>query len=177
MSRVGLKEINIPDNVKVSLQDAKIIAEVPLGKLESGIHNTIEVKIDGNIIKVSPKNEDKETRSFWGLQRNLVNNIIIGVSDGFTKKLEMNGVGYRANLKGKTLELALGYSHPINYEIPEGINLTVDKQNNIEIKGADKQLVGQIAAEIRNFRGPEPYKGKGIKYADEYINRKEGKKK
>ncbi len=89
----------------------------------------------------------------------------------------MNGVGYRANLKGKTLELALGYSHPINYEIPEGINLTVDKQNNIEIKGADKQLVGQIAAEIRNFRGPEPYKGKGIKYADEYINRKEGKKK
>ena len=177
MSRVGLKEINIPDNVKVSLQDAKIIAEGPLGKLESGIHNTIEVKIDGNIIKVSPKNEDKETRSFWGLQRNLVNNIIIGVSDGFSKKLEMNGVGYRANLKGKTLELALGYSHPINYEIPEGINLTVDKQNNIEIKGADKQLVGQIAAEIRNFRGPEPYKGKGIKYADEYINRKEGKKK
>ena len=177
MSRVGLKEINIPDNVKVSLQDAKIIAEGPLGKLESGIHKTIEVKIDGNIIKVSPKNEDKETRSFWGLQRNLVNNIIIGVSDGFTKKLEMNGVGYRANLKGKTLELALGYSHPINYEIPEGINLTVDKQNNIEIKGADKQLVGQIAAEIRNFRGPEPYKGKGIKYADEYINRKEGKKK
>ena len=177
MSRVGLKEINIPDNVKVSLQDAKIIAEGPLGKLESSIHNTIEVKIDGNIIKVSPKNEDKETRSFWGLQRNLVNNIIIGVSDGFTKKLEMNGVGYRANLKGKTLELALGYSHPINYEIPEGINLTVDKQNNIEIKGADKQLVGQIAAEIRNFRGPEPYKGKGIKYADEYINRKEGKKK
>ena len=177
MSRVGLKEINIPDNVKVSLQDAKIIAEGPLGKLESGIHSTIEVKIDGNIIKVSPKNEDKETRSFWGLQRNLVNNIIIGVSDGFTKKLEMNGVGYRANLKGKTLELALGYSHPINYEIPEGINLTVDKQNNIEIKGADKQLVGQIAAEIRNFRGPEPYKGKGIKYADEYINRKEGKKK
>ena len=126
---------------------------------------------------MSPKNEDKETRSFWGLQRNLVNNIIIGVSDGFTKKLEMNGVGYRANLKGKTLELALGYSHPINYEIPEGINLTVDKQNNIEIKGADKQLVGQIAAEIRNFRGPEPYKGKGVKYADEYINRKEGKKK
>ena len=177
MSRVGLKEINIPDNVKVSLQDAKIIAEGPLVKLESGIHNTIEVKIDGNIIKVSPKNEDKETRSFWGLQRNLVNNIIIGVSDGFTKKLEMNGVGYRASLKGKTLELALGYSHPINYEIPEGINLTVDKQNNIEIKGADKQLVGQIAAEIRNFRGPEPYKGKGIKYADEYINRKEGKKK
>ena len=100
---------------------------------------------------------------------------IIGVSDGFTKKLEMNGVGYRANLKGKTLELTLGYSHPINYEIPEGINLTVDKQNNIEIKGADKQLVGQIAAEIRNFRGPEPYKGKGIKYQGELIIRKAGK--
>ena len=103
--------------------------------------------------------------------------LIIGVSEGFTKKLEMNGVGYRAALKGKTLELLLGYSHPINYDIPENITVTVDKQNNIEIKGPDKQLVGQTAAEIRNFRGPEPYKGKGIKYADEYINRKEGKKK
>jgi len=177
MSRVGLKEINVPENVKVLLQDEKIIAEGPMGKLESDIHSTIEIKIEGNIIRCSPKNDDKETRSFWGLQRNLVNNIIVGVSDGFTKKLEMNGVGYRANLKGKILELALGFSHPINYEIPEGINVTVDKQNNIEIKGADKQLVGQIAAEIRNFRGPEPYKGKGIKYADEHINRKEGKKK
>ena len=108
---------------------------------------------------------------------NLVNNLIIGVSEGFTKKLEMNGVGYRAALKGKTLELLLGYSHPINYDIPENITVTVDKQNNIEIKGPDKQLVGQTAAEIRNFRGPEPYKGKGIKYSDEYINRKEGKKK
>tara|TARA_B100001057_G_scaffold477435_1_gene546623 strand:+ start:22 stop:555 length:534 start_codon:yes stop_codon:yes gene_type:complete len=177
MSRVGLKEINVPENVKVLLQDEKIIAEGPMGKLESDIHSTIEIKIEGNIIRCSPKNDDKETRSFWGLQRNLVNNIIVGVSDGFTKKLEMNGVGYRANLKGKILELALGFSHPINYEIPEDINVTVDKQNNIEIKGADKQLVGQIAAEIRNFRGPEPYKGKGIKYADEHINRKEGKKK
>lgn len=126
---------------------------------------------------MKPKSENKSLLPFWGLQRNIVNNIIVGVSEGFSKKLEMNGVGYRATLKGKVLELMLGFSHPINYEIPEDISVSVDKQNNIEIKGPNKQLVGQTAAEIRSFRGPEPYKGKGIKYADEYINRKEGKKK
>ena len=177
MSRVGSKEINIPESVKINLQDGLISAEGPLGKLESKLNSQIEVIIEGQKITMKPKSDDKTLVSFWGLQRNLVNNLIIGVSEGFTKKLEMNGVGYRAALKGKTLELLLGYSHPINYDIPENITVTVDKQNNIEIKGPDKQLVGQIAAEIRNFRGPEPYKGKGIKYADEYINRKEGKKK
>ena len=126
---------------------------------------------------MKPKSENKSLLPFWGLQRNIVNNIIVGVSEGFTKKLEMNGVGYRATLKDKVLELLLGFSHPINYNIPEDISVSVDKQNNIEIKGPNKQLVGQTAAEIRSFRGPEPYKGKGIKYADEYINRKEGKKK
>ena len=126
---------------------------------------------------MKPKSENKSLLPFWGLQRNIVNNIIVGVSEGFSKKLEMNGVGYRATLKGKVLELMLGFSHPINYDIPEDILVSVDKQNNIEIKGPNKQLVGQTAAEIRSFRGPEPYKGKGIKYADEYINRKEGKKK
>ena len=177
MSRVGSKEINIPESVKINLQDGLISAEGPLGKLESKLNSQIEVIIEGQKITMKPKSDDKTLVSFWGLQRNLVNNLIIGVSEGFTKKLEMNGVGYRAALKGKTLELLLGYSHPINYDIPENIAVTVDKQNNIEIKGPDKQLVGQTAAEIRNFRGPEPYKGKGIKYADEYINRKEGKKK
>ena len=126
---------------------------------------------------MKPKSENKSLLPFWGLQRNIVNNIIVGVSEGFSKKLEMNGVGYRATLKGKVLELMLGFSHPINYDIPEDISVSVDKQNNIEIKGPNKQLVGQTAAEIRSFRGPEHYKGKGIKYADEYINRKEGKKK
>ncbi len=148
-----------------------------MGKLESPLNEDIEVNIEENIIKMKPKSENKSLLPFWGLQRNIVNNIIVGVSEGFSKKLEMNGVGYRATLKGKVLELMLGFSHPINYDIPEDISVSVDKQNNIEIKGPNKQLVGQTAAEIRSFRGPEPYKGKGIKYAEEYINRKEGKKK
>ena len=177
MSRVGSKEINIPESVKINLQDDLISAEGPMGQLETKIHDGIQINVEGSIIKVKPKSNDKSLLAFWGLQRNIVNNLILGVSEGFTKKLEMNGVGYRASLKGKTLELMLGYSHPIQYDIPENISITVDKQNNIEVKGPDKQLVGQTAAEIRAFRGPEPYKGKGIKYADEYINRKEGKKK
>ena len=177
MSRVGSKEITIPDTVKVNMQDGIFMAEGPMGKLESPLNEDIEVNIEENIIKMRPKSENKSLLPFWGLQRNIVNNIIVGVSEGFSKKLEMNGVGYRATLKGKVLELMLGFSHPINYDIPEDILVSVDKQNNIEIKGPNKQLVGQTAAEIRSFRGPEPYKGKGIKYADEYINRKEGKKK
>ena len=177
MSRVGSKEIMIPDSVKVNMQDGIFMAEGPMGKLESPLNEDIEINIEENIIKMKPKSENKSLLPFWGLQRNIVNNIIVGVSEGFTKKLEMNGVGYRATLKGKVLELLLGFSHPINYNIPEDISVSVDKQNNIEIKGPNKQLVGQTAAEIRSFRGPEPYKGKGIKYADEYINRKEGKKK
>ena len=177
MSRVGLKEIMIPDTVKVNMQDGIFMAEGPMGKLESPLNEDIEVNIEENIIKMKPKSENKSLLPFWGLQRNIINNIIVGVSEGFSKKLEMNGVGYRATLKGKVLELMLGFSHPINYDIPEDISVSVDKQNNIEIKGPNKQLVGQTAAEIRSFRGPEPYKGKGIKYAEEYINRKEGKKK
>ena len=177
MSRVGSKEIMIPDTVKVNMQDGIFMAEGPMGKLESTLNEDIEINIEKNIIKMKPKTENKSILPFWGLQRNIVNNIIVGVSEGFSKKLEMNGVGYRATLKGKVLELMLGFSHPINYDIPEYISVSVDKQNNIEIKGPNKQLVGQTAAEIRSFRGPEPYKGKGIKYADEYINRKEGKKK
>ena len=167
----------IPDTVKVNMQDGIFMAEGPMGKLESPLNEDIEVNIEENIIKMKPKSENKSLLPFWGLQRIIVNNIIVGVSEGFSKKLEMNGVGYRATLKGKVLELMLGFSHPINYDIPEDISVSVDKQNNIEIKGPNKQLVGQTAAEIRSFRGPEPYKGKGIKYADEYINRKEGKKK
>ena len=177
MSRVGSKEITIPDTVKVNMQDGIFMAEGPMGKLESPLNEDIEINIEENIIKMKPKRENKSLLPVWGLQRIIVNNIIVGVSEGFSKKLEMNGVGYRATLKGKVLELMLGYSHPINYDIPEDISVSVDKQNNIEIKGPNKQLVGQTAAEIRSFRGPEPYKGKGIKYADEYINRKEGKKK
>ena len=177
MSRIGSKEIMIPENVKVSIEGKNIHADGPMGKLFSKINKDISINIEDNKIRMNASNTDKETLAFWGLQRNLVNNIILGVSKGFTKKLEMNGVGYRASLKGQSLELVLGYSHPINYSIPENIKITVDKQNNIEVSGPDKQMVGQTAAEIRSFRAPEPYKGKGIKYAGEYINRKEGKKK
>ncbi len=177
MSRIGSKEIIIPDNVKVSIEGGSIFAEGPLGKLETKLHDSISTDLSENKISFSVKKESKQALAFWGLQRNLVNNLVIGVSTGFSKKLEMNGVGYRASMKGKDLELLLGFSHPIIYPIPEGIKVTVDKQNNIEISGASKQLVGQVASEIRSFRGPEPYKGKGVKYADEYINRKEGKKK
>ena len=177
MSRVGSKEIIIPDNVKVSIEGSSIFAEGPLGKLETKLNDLISTDLSENKISFSVKKESKQALAFWGLQRNLVNNLVIGVSTGFSKKLEMNGVGYRASMKGKDLELLLGFSHPIIYPIPEGINVTVDKQNNIEISGASKQLVGQVASEIRGFRGPEPYKGKGVKYVDEYINRKEGKKK
>ena len=177
MSRVGSKEIVIPESVKVSLDGENFYAEGPMGKLQSKVQKGVLVNIDGNKITLNPENSEKSTIAFWGLQRNLLNNIVLGVAQGFTKKLEMNGVGYRAALKGQNLELMLGFSHPINYQIPENIKITVDKQNNIEITGPDKQMVGQTAAEIRNFRGPEPYKGKGVKYADEYINRKEGKKK
>ena len=176
MSRVGSKEIIIPDNVKVSIQGDIIFAEGPLGKLETKLHDTITTDLSDNKISFSIKKESKQTLAFWGLQRNLVNNLVIGVSTGFTKKLEMNGVGYRASLKGNDIELLLGYSHPIIYPIPEGIKVMVDKKNNIEVSGASKQLVGQVASEIRSFRGPEPYKGKGVKYADEQINRKEGRK-
>jgi len=177
MSRIGSKEIMIPENVKISIEGKNIHADGPMGKLFSKINKDISINIEDNKIRMNASNADKETLAFWGLQRNLVNNIILGVSKGFTKKLEMNGVGYRASLKGQSLELVLGYSHPINYSIPENIKITVDKQNNIEVSGPDKQMVGQTAAEIRSFRVPEPYKGKGIKYAGEYINRKEGKKK
>ena len=177
MSRVGSKEINIPESVKINLQDGLITAEGPLGKLESKLNSQIEVIVEGQKITMKPKSDDKTLVSFWGLQRNLVNNLIIGVSEGFSKKLEMNGVGYRAALKGKTLELLLGYSHPINYDIPENIKITVEKQTIVKINGSNKQQVGMVASQIKSIRPPEPYKGKGIKEQGQYILRKEGKKK
>lgn len=177
MSRVGSKIINVPENVKVFIESGIVHAEGPKGKLSTKINDGIDVKINEKEIVCVPKQKDRQSLAFWGLQRNLVNNIVIGVGEGFIKKLEMNGVGYRASVKGTNLELLLGFSHPILYPIPQDLEIKVDKQNNIEISGASKQLVGQVASEIRSFRGPEPYKGKGIKYADEHIVRKEGKKK
>ena len=177
MSRVGSKEISIPESVKINLQDGLISAEGPLGKLESKLNSQIEVIVEGQKITMKPKSDDKTLVSFWGLQRNLVNNLIIGVSEGFTKKLEMNGVGYRAALKGKQLNLQLGYSHDINFDIPDGIKITVDKQTTLKISGADKQQVGSIASKLKTLRKIEPYKGKGIREKGQYVLKKEGKKK
>ena len=179
MSKIGKINISIPEKVKVALAGNIINIEGPLGKKSINVDlNMFNLDIiEGKEISIKPKKVDQNSKRLWGMNRSLINNAVIGSSTGYEKTLELVGVGYRAALKGQNLELMLGFSHPINYRIPENIKISVDKQNNIEITGPDKQMVGQTAAEIRSFRGPEPYKGKGVKYADEYINRKEGKKK
>jgi large subunit ribosomal protein L6 len=143
--------------------------------MELALRDEVTVEVDGSVIRVSRKDDSREARSLHGLTRTLISNMVKGVSEGFSKRLEIVGVGYRAEVKGTSLNLSLGYSHPINYELPKGVTASVEKQTSVILKGADKQLVGQVAAEIRGFRPPEPYKGKGIKYADEVIRRKAGK--
>jgi len=176
MSKIGKKLIEIPENVKVEIGSDKINIKGPKGELEVSIFNGFKLEPDGNIIRVIPPSSLKKTTpAFWGTLRALINNAIIGVSQGFEKKLEIEGVGYRANMEEKTLVLNLGFSHPVRFEVPEGINITADK-NIIIISGINKQLVGQTAAKIRAFRKPEPYKGKGIHYVGEHIRRKAGKK-
>ena len=175
MSRIGNKPITVPEGVEVSLNGQKITVKGPKGTLEKDIHNNISVKLENGIITVSRPNDQKENRSLHGLTRTLINNMIEGVSKEYTKTLEINGVGYRAAKQGKTLVLTLGYSHPVNMEEPEGITYEVPSANQIIVRGIDKELVGQKAAEIRSKRPPEVYRGKGIKYADERIRRKEGK--
>lgn len=175
MSRIGNKPITVPEGVEVKLDGQKITVKGPKGTLEKEIHNNISVKLENGVITVTRPNDEKENRSLHGLTRTLINNMIIGVSQEFTKQLEINGVGYRAAKQGKTLVLTLGYSHPVNMEEPEGITFEVPNQNSIIVRGIDKELVGQTAAVIRTKRPPEPYRGKGIKYVDEHIRRKEGK--
>lgn len=174
MSRIGKQPITIPNGIEVKLDG--FVLSFKKGKLEETLdtknHVNVEVK-DGSII-FSPKGEDRQSRAYWGTYRSLANNIVVGLTDGFEKKLEVNGVGYKAAVKGKTLELNLGFSHPINYDLPEGVEATVEK-NLITIKGHNKQVVGQVASEVREFRPPEPYKGKGVKYLEERIIRKAGK--
>ncbi|MCV3456477.1 50S ribosomal protein L6 [Campylobacter sp. CNRCH_2016_0050h] len=174
MSRIGKQPVAIPSGVEVKLEGNLLkFKKGNLAKeLDTKANVNVEIK-EGQIL-FSPKGEDRQSRAYWGTYRALAQNIIIGLTDGFSKTLEINGVGYKAALKGKVLELALGFSHPINYAIPEDIEITVDK-NNVIIKGSDKQVVGQVAAQIREFRPPEPYKGKGVKYSDERIIRKAGK--
>lgn len=175
MSRIGKLPINIPEGVTVNLKENELKVKGPKGELSQKIHSHVKVEISGQEIKVSVRHpEEKKDRSLWGLFRALINNMVLGVKEGFEKKLEINGVGYKAQVSGKKLILNLGYSHPIEYQIPEGIEVKVEK-NIININGPDRQKVGQVAAEIRGFRKPEPYKGKGIKYSDEIIRRKAGK--
>lgn len=175
MSRIGNKPITVPEGVEVTLNDNHIVVKGPKGTLEKDLHKNMTVTVEGNTITVTRPNDEAENRSLHGLTRTLINNMVEGVVHEFKRNLEINGVGYRAQKQGKKLVLTLGYSHPVEIEEVEGITIEVPAQNQIIVKGCDKQLVGQIAANIREKRLPEPYKGKGIKYADERIRRKEGK--
>ena len=175
MSRIGKQPIAIPAKVKVDLKGSKVFVEGPKGKLDMEIPRRTSLKIEGGNVLVSRDGDDAEARALHGLSRSLVNNLVKGVSEGYSKKLEINGVGFKAAVQGKVVNMSLGYSHPINYEIPDQIKVTVEENTKITIEGPNKQVVGQVAAELRSFYPPEPYKGKGVKYADERIERKEGK--
>ena len=177
MSRIGKRPVAVPSGITANVSGQTVKVKGPKGALEVVLHDDVSVKLEEGRIKIDPRNETKRARSQWGTSRTLVANLIAGVSKGFEQKLEINGVGYRAALQGKNLQLALGYSHDVVFPIPEGIAITVPKPTEIVIVGNDSQRVGQVAAEIRSYRPPEPYKGKGVKYADEFIFRKEGKKK
>lgn len=177
MSRIGKHPIPIPDGVTVEISGRQVTAKGKLGELHLTLMEEVEVKRDGDQIVVRPRDDSDRAQQMWGTARSVVNNLVTGVAEGFTRGLEINGVGYRAQIQGKDLVLQLGFSHEVRYPVPEGITVQCPDQTHISVSGADKQRVGQTAAEIRAFRPPEPYKGKGIKYADEYILRKEGKKK
>ena len=175
MSRIGRAPIDLPAGVEVKIDGQNISVKGPKGELSMVAHPNITVKQEGNVIHVTRPNDLKENRSLHGLTRSLVHNMVVGVTDGYQKTLDVNGVGYRVALEGKKLVMNLGYSHQVTMEAPEGVTIEVPNPNQIVIKGADKQLVGQFAAEVREKRPPEPYKGKGIKYSDEVIRRKVGK--
>jgi large subunit ribosomal protein L6 len=177
MSRIGKKPVAVPSGITANVEGQTIKIKGPKGALSFVVPDDVAVKLDSGQIKVDPRNETKRARSQWGTSRTLISNLITGVSKGFERRLEITGVGYRAAVQGKSLNIALGYSHDINYPIPEGITIATPRPVEIVISGADRQKVGQVAAEIREYRPPEPYKGKGIKYANERIFRKEGKKK
>ncbi len=177
MSRIGKKPVAVPQGVQADVDGQTVRAKGPKGELVVVLADRVAVAQTDEGIKVDPRDDSKEARSQWGMSRTLVQNIVTGVSSGFEKRLEINGVGYRAQVQGKALNLALGYSHDVAYPIPEGIQIQCPRPTEIVVSGIDKQQVGQVAAEIRAYRPPEPYKGKGVKYANEFIFRKEGKKK
>jgi len=177
MSRIGKRPVSMPSGVSATTEGQILSVKGPKGTLQMPMRDEITYDIGDDGILVKPANDTKQARAFWGMQRTLVQNLVTGVSEGFTKVLEITGVGYRAQAQGKNLRLQLGYSHDVNFPVPEGVDVKTPDQNTVEISGIDKQKVGQVAAEIRRWRKPEPYKGKGIKYRGEYIFRKEGKKK
>ena len=177
MSRVGKKPVPVPSGVTATVTGQTVKMKGSKGELQYVVPNVVDVKFEDGAVSVLPKNQTKEARSLWGTSRAQVANLVEGVSKGFEKKLEITGVGYRAAMAGKALKLSLDYSHDIEYEIPAGITIVTPKPTEIVVSGIDRQRVGQVAAEIREYRGPEPYKGKGVKYAGEFIFRKEGKKK
>ena len=177
MSRIGNKAVAIPSGVTANVEGQTVKIKGPKGAMQVVLHDDVTAKMDKSTVKLDPRNESKRARSMWGTSRTLVANLIAGVTKGFEERLEITGVGYRAAVQGKSLNLQLGFSHDINFAIPEGITIATPKPTEIVVTGMDKQKVGHVAAEIRGFRPPEPYKGKGVKYVGEYIFRKEGKKK
>ncbi|ANG96031.1 MULTISPECIES: 50S ribosomal protein L6 [Brucella] len=177
MSRIGKKPVPVPAGVTASVEGQTVKAKGAKGELSFVVHDEVLVKLEDGAVSVDPRDQSKEARSKWGMSRSMIVNIFEGVEKGFEKKLEISGVGYRAAMQGKNVQLSLGFSHEVVYDVPAGITVAVPKPTEIVVTGIDKQQVGQVAAEIREYRGPEPYKGKGVKYAGEKIVRKEGKKK
>ena len=177
MSRIGKKPVPLPKGVTASVDGQTVKVKGPKGELSVKLVSDVDAKLENDGITITPRQDAERGRQMWGLSRTLVNNLVVGVTQGFQQKLEINGVGYRAAVQGKNLNLQLGFSHDVAYPIPAGITITAEKPTMLTVAGIDKQLVGQVAAEIRSYRRPEPYKGKGVKYAEEHIRRKEGKKK
>jgi large subunit ribosomal protein L6 len=176
MSRIGKKPIPIPQGVKVQVDNGTVRAEGPKGKLTQPIPAPLSAKLEGSILHIARPDDDRRVRALHGLTRALVANMVSGVKDGFERKLDIVGIGYRAQMQGKNIQLALGYSHPVIFPLPEGITAEIDKQTAITLRGADKALLGETAAKLRGLRKPDPYKGKGIRYSDEHVRRKVGKK-
>ena len=177
MSRVGSSAITIPADVTLSNNGGVIVVKGKNGELSTSLHSDVELSVADNVANLKPARDTRQAKALWGTMRSNLNNMVIGVTEGFTRKLEINGVGYRAAMQGNKLVLSLGFSHPVEMEVPAGLKVAVENNTSVTITGADKQLLGQFASEVRAKRPPEPFKGKGVKYADEYIVRKEGKKK
>ena len=177
MSRVGSSAITIPADVTLSNDGGVIVVKGKNGELSTSLHSDVELSVADNVATLKPARDTRQAKALWGTMRSNLNNMVVGVTEGFTRKLEINGIGYRAAMQGNKLVLSLGFSHPVEMEVPAGLKVAVENNTNVTITGADKQLLGQFASEVRAKRPPEPFKGKGVKYADEYIVRKEGKKK